>query len=58
MYETWYQVKGLIQSGKLHLEDIVTHKLPYTEYQQAMDLMESGNCGKIVLMFNQEKPNE
>jgi len=54
MYDTWFQVKGLIQSGKLHLNDIVTHKLPYTEYEQAMSLMESGNCGKVVLMFNQE----
>ena len=58
MYETWYQVKGLIQSGKLHLEDIVTHKLHYSEYQKAMELMESGNCGKIVLMFNQENNND
>ncbi len=54
MYDTWFQVKGLIQSGKLHLNDIVTHKLPYTEYEKAMSLMESGNCGKVVLMFNQE----
>ncbi len=54
MYETWFQVKGLIQSGKLHLNDIVTHKLPYTDYEEAMSLMESGNCGKVVLMFNQE----
>lgn len=54
MYDTWYQVKGLIQSGKLHLKDIVTHKLPYTDYENAIRLMESGNCGKIVLMFNQE----
>lgn len=54
MYDTWFQVKGLIQSGKLHLNDIVTHKLPYTDYEEAMRLMESGNCGKVVLMFNQE----
>jgi threonine 3-dehydrogenase len=58
MYETWFQVKGLIQSGKLHLKDIVTHKLHYSEYEKAMSLMESGNCGKIVLMFNQEKSND
>ena len=55
MYETWYQVKGLIESGKLHLKELVTHVLPYTQYEEAFSLMESGQCGKIVLMFNQEE---
>lgn len=54
MYDTWYQVKGLIESGKLHLKELVTHVLPYTAYEEAFSLMESGQCGKIVLMFNQE----
>ncbi|MCK8060987.1 MULTISPECIES: L-threonine 3-dehydrogenase [unclassified Fusibacter] len=49
MYDTWYQVKGLIQSGKLHLDKIVTHKMPMDDFQKGMDLMESGNCGKVVL---------
>ena len=53
--DTWYQVKGLIESGKLHLKELVTHVLPYTQYEEAFSLMESGQCGKIVLMFNQEE---
>jgi threonine 3-dehydrogenase len=55
MYDTWYQVKGLIESGKLHLKELVTHVLPYTQYEEAFSLMESGQCGKIVVMFNQEE---
>lgn len=49
MYETWFQVKGLIASGNLHLEKIVTHKLPLEAYEEGMALMASGNCGKVVL---------
>ncbi len=49
MYDTWFQVKGLIQSGKLHLDKIVTHKLPMESYEEGMELMASGNCGKVVL---------
>lgn len=50
MYKTWHQVSGLIQSGKLDLEKIVTHVFPLTEIDQAMKIMNSGNSGKIVLI--------
>lgn len=49
MYDTWYQVKGLIQSGKLHLDKMVTHRLPMEQFEEGMALMASGNCGKVVL---------
>lgn len=55
MYETWYQVKGLIQSGNLQLDKIVTHRMPLSEYEAAMDLMTSGNCGKVVLFPTHEE---
>jgi threonine 3-dehydrogenase len=49
MYQTWYQVKGLIQSGRLNLAPVVTHRLPLEEFQNAFELMERGQCGKVVL---------
>lgn len=52
MYDTWYQVKGLIASGNLNLERLVTHKLPLESFAEGMDLMASGNCGKVVLFPN------
>lgn len=52
MYDTWYQVKGLIASGNLNLERIVTHKLPLEDFAEGMELMASGNCGKVVLFPN------
>ena len=52
MYDTWYQVKGLIASGNLNLEKLVTHKLPLEDFAEGMELMKSGNCGKVVLFPN------
>lgn len=49
MYKTWYQVKGLIESGNLDLEPIITHRLPMEDFEKGFELMESGNCGKVVL---------
>lgn len=55
MYETWYQVKGLIQSGKLNLDKIVTHRFPMEAYEEGMALMASGDCGKVVLFPNHKE---
>ncbi len=52
MYETWYQVKGLLSSGNLNLDKIITHKLPLENFEEGMELMKSGNCGKVVLFPN------
>lgn len=48
MYETWYKMTVMLQSG-LKIQPVITHRLPYTEYQQGFDVMLSGNCGKVVL---------
>jgi threonine 3-dehydrogenase len=48
MYETWYKMTALIQSG-LDITPVITHRLPFTEFQQGFDLMRSGRSGKIVL---------
>jgi threonine 3-dehydrogenase len=46
---TWQQGKELIDAGYLDLDKIVTHILPFDDYEHAFELMHSGNCGKIVL---------
>jgi threonine 3-dehydrogenase len=48
MYETWYMMTSMIQSG-LDIRPIITHQLPYTEFQKGFEVMRSGNCGKVVL---------
>ena len=51
MYETWYKMTALIQSG-LDISPVITHRFHYTEFQHAFDLMRSGKSGKIVLNWD------
>ena len=48
MFETWYKMSSMLQSG-LNITPIITHRFPVSDFQQAFDLMESGQSGKIVL---------
>lgn len=55
MFKTWEQMKELIATGKLELEKLVTHVYDLTDVQKGMDVMESGNSGKVVLIPNLNK---
>jgi len=48
MYETWYKMTSMINSG-LDISPIITHRFHYTEYLKAFEIMRSGQSGKIVL---------
>jgi threonine 3-dehydrogenase len=48
MFETWYKMASLLQSG-LKLEPIITHHLPVQEFGQAFNIMGSGRSGKVIL---------
>ena len=48
MFETWYKMVNLIESG-LDLEPMITHRFKIDDYEQAFETMASGNSGKIVL---------
>ncbi len=48
MYETWYKMSVMIESG-LDLSPIITHRLPAADFREGFDLMHSGQSGKIVL---------
>ncbi|MFW5992334.1 MAG: zinc-binding dehydrogenase, partial [Halanaerobiaceae bacterium] len=49
MYRTWYTASRLIKEGKIDLEPVITHRFSFSEYKKGMELMKSGNCGKIIL---------
>ena len=51
MFETWYKMASLIQSG-LDLSPIITHHFPIDEFQQGFDAMLSGNAGKVILSWD------
>ncbi|MCA9009334.1 MAG: zinc-binding dehydrogenase, partial [Planctomycetaceae bacterium] len=48
MYDTWYKMTVMLQSG-LDISPVITHRLPYTEYEQGFAAMRSGQSGKVVL---------
>lgn len=48
MYETWYKMQAMLQSG-LDLAPIITHRFPYRDYEQAFATMKSGSSGKVIL---------
>jgi len=48
MYETWYKMTVMLQSG-LNIHPVITHRFHYSEYQKAFEIMMSGESGKIIL---------
>jgi threonine 3-dehydrogenase len=48
MYETWYKMSVMLQSG-LDITPVITHRLHYTEFEKGFAAMREGNCGKVVL---------
>ncbi|MFL6540334.1 MAG: L-threonine 3-dehydrogenase [Chthoniobacterales bacterium] len=52
MFETWYKMTALLQSG-LDISPVITHHMPYTKIIEGVELMKSGQSGKIVLDWEQ-----
>jgi threonine 3-dehydrogenase len=48
MYETWYKMTTMIQSG-LDITPVITHQFPYRQFEEAFRLMKTGHSGKIIL---------
>ena len=48
MYETWYKMTSMIQTG-LDITPVITHRFRYTSFQKAFDMMRSGKSGKVIL---------
>ncbi len=48
MYETWYKMTMMIQCG-LDITPVITHRFHYTEFEKGFAVMDSGQCGKVVL---------
>jgi threonine 3-dehydrogenase len=48
MYETWYKMTSMIQSG-LDVLPVITHRLAYPAFEEGFQAMNSGNCGKVIL---------
>ena len=48
MYETWYKMIALVQSG-LDVTDLITHRISIDDFEKGFAAMISGNSGKVVM---------
>lgn len=49
LFETWFQMSRLLESRRLNVAPIITHRFPLEDFEKGLQLMDQGNCGKVVL---------
>src|SRR4051812_35264094 len=52
MYETWYKMTVMLQSG-LDIGPIITHRYSYQDFEKGFDAMRSGESGKVILTWSE-----
>ena len=50
MYETWYKMTVMVQSG-LDVKPVITHHFPFAEFEKGFEVMRDGKAGKVVLRW-------
>lgn len=53
IYETWYKMTTMIQSG-LNIRPVITHHFPAAEFEQGFEVMRTGQSGKVVLDWGEQ----
>ena len=48
MFRTWYEMGGILKSGNVDLKPLVTHRFPLDDYEKALEVVRSRECGKVV----------
>jgi len=48
MYESWYKMTVMLQSG-LRIDPVITHRFPWTEFEEGFAVMQTGRSGKVIL---------
>ncbi len=57
MYETWYKMTILLQTG-LDISPVITHRYHYTDFEQGFAAMKTGSSGKVILYWKETPPHE
>ncbi len=52
MYETWYQMSVLLESG-LDIEPVITHRFAAHDFEKGFEVMREGNSGKVILDWSE-----
>ena len=50
IWETWYKMQMMIIGG-INLDPVITHRFHIDDFQKGFDIMEEGNCGKVILSW-------
>ena len=50
VWQTWWQVRTMRDTGKFDPLPIITHRFPLPDYEKAFELAQSGEAGKILLI--------
>jgi threonine 3-dehydrogenase len=48
IFETWYKMAAMLQSG-LDVSSVITNRLPADRFEDAFEIVSSGECGKVIL---------
>ena len=48
--ETWHKTFSILTTGLLNIRPVITHQFPMEQFEEAIQLIKSGECGKIVLI--------
>lgn len=51
MFETWYKMCAMLQSG-LNIDPVITHHFPVDQFKEAFEIMSTGDSGKIILHWD------
>ncbi len=52
MYETWYKMTVMLQSG-LDISPIITHRYGFRDFEKGFAAMKSGESGKVILTWHE-----
>jgi threonine 3-dehydrogenase len=53
MFETWYEMSVLVAAG-VDISPVITHRFGADEFGEALGVVESGHCGKVILTWAEE----
>jgi threonine 3-dehydrogenase len=52
MFETWYAMSAMLRSG-LDISQVITHRFPAAQWQDAFATARGGQCGKVVMDWSE-----
>lgn len=50
IYETWYKMAAMIKGG-MDVSAVISHRLPYQQFQEGFDALEQGAACKVILSW-------